>query len=217
MSAQSQWHAIDALIEGTLLDHDPALEACLSRSREAGLPDIAVSAAQGKFLAMFAMAAGAKRILEIGTLGGYSAIWLARGAGPDGRVVTLELDAHYAEVARANIAGAGLANRVDVIVGPALGTLDGVRGPIDMAFIDANKANNILYVDNALRLVKTGGIIIVDNVVRAGQILDPNADEAARATRALHDHVAATPRLDATALQTVGSKGWDGILIARVL
>lgn len=217
MSAQPQWHAVEALIERTLLDRDPALEACLSHSREAGLPDIAVSAAQGKFLAMFANAAGAKRILEIGTLGGYSAIWLARGAGPDGRVVTLECEARHAEIARENIDRAGLAERVDVVVGLALELLCSISGPFDMAFIDADKQNNIQYVDHAFRLVRTGGLIIVDNVVRSGQILDRDADEAAKATRALYDHIAATPRLDATALQTVGGKGWDGMLIARVL
>lgn len=133
---------------------------------------------------MFANAAGAKHILEIGTLGGYSAIWLARGAGPNGRVVTLERDAHFADVARQNIAAAGMAERIDIIVGPALDTLGGVTGPFDMAFIDADKQNNVAYVDHALRLVRTGGIIIVDNVVRSGQILDQDADEAARATRA---------------------------------
>ena len=217
MSAQLQWDAVDALIEHTLLDHDPALEACLLRSREAGLPDIAVSAAQGKLLALFAMAAGAQRILEIGTLGGYSAIWLARGAGPDGRVVTLECEAHYAKVARANILTAGLASRIEIIVGPALETLHEMEGPFDMAFIDADKVNNIAYLDHALRMVKAGGTIIVDNVVRSGAILDQDADEAARAARSLYDHIAATPQLDATALQTVGSKGWDGMIVARLL
>lgn len=217
MSAHQQWNAVDALIEDTLLDHDPAMEACLSRSREAGLPDIAVSAVQGKFLAMFANVAGARHVLEIGTLGGYSAIWLARGVGQNGRVVTLERDAHFAGVARQNIAAAGMADRIEIIEGPALNTLGAVTGPFDMTFIDADKPNNIPYVDHALRLVRTGGIIIVDNVVRSGQILDQEADEAARATRALYDHVAAAPRLDATALQTVGTKGWDGMLIARVV
>ena len=212
------WGAVDALIGETLLGEDAALRACLERSREAGLPDIAVSPPQGKFLQLLAAATGAKRVLEVGTLGGFSTIFLARGVGPDGHVTTLELDPSYADVAHRNLDEAGLGERVEVVIGPALGSLERLDGRFDLSFIDADKVNNCAYVDHALRLSRDGALIVVDNVVREGKIVDPATDDAsAIGTRALYDHLAGHPRLDATAIQTVGGKGWDGLLIARVL
>jgi predicted O-methyltransferase YrrM len=212
-----RWSAVDALIEESLLGEDPDLAACLADSRAAGLPDIAVSPAQGKFLQLLVAASGSRRVLEVGTLGGFSTIFLARGAGEGGRIVSLELDPAHAEVARANIARAAPPAAVEVRVGPALETLPRVEGPIDFAFIDADKVNNARYVDHALRLARPGALIVVDNVVREGRVLDPQGDEAAEATRRLYDHVGGLDRLDPTALQTVGAKGWDGLLIARVV
>jgi predicted O-methyltransferase YrrM len=215
-SVDGEWAKVDALIEDTLLGADPALAACLEASRAGGLPDIAVSPAQGKFLQLLVAVSGAKRVLEVGTLGGFSTIFLARGSGEGGSVVSLELSEDYAEVARANIARAAPPAAVEVRTGPALDSLPHVKGPIDFAFIDADKVNNYAYVDHAVRLARPGALVVVDNVVREGRVLDPQGDESAEATRRLYDHVAAHPRLDATALQTVGSKGWDGLLIARV-
>lgn len=208
---------VDAFIEESLLATDPALAACRERSRDAGLPDIAVTAAQAKFLQLLIEASGAKSVLEVGTLGGFSTIFLARGAGAGGRVVTLELDERYAELARANIARAAPAASVEVIVGPALDSLARLSGPFDFAFIDADKENNGAYVDHAARLARDGALIVVDNVVREGRILDPDpANASDTGSRALYAHVRDHPQLEATALQTVGAKGWDGMLIARV-
>lgn len=208
---------IDAFIEQSLLDADPALAACVTRCRDAGLPDIAVTAPQAKFLQLLVAAAGAKAVLEVGTLGGFSTIFLARGAGEGGRVVTLELDEGHAELARANIAAAALSASVEVIAGPALDSLARLEGPFDFAFLDADKENNSAYVDHAARLARDGALIVVDNVVREGRILDPDpANTSDAGSRALYAHVAAHPQLDATALQTVGAKPWDGMLIARV-
>ena len=209
-----RWTGVDALIEDRLLGDDEALAACLEASAAAGLPDIAVSAAQGRFLQILVELTGARRVLEIGTLGGYSTIHLARGLG---EVVSLECDAEYADVARGNIERAGLADRVTVLTGAALDLLPELDGPFDLAFIDADKVNNAAYVDHALRLSRPGALIVVDNVVRDGNVLDPaQGDESAIASRALYDHVAAHARLDGTALQTVGSKGWDGMMFLRV-
>jgi predicted O-methyltransferase YrrM len=217
MSLEQAWHAADALIGDTLVPLDEALSACLERSQAAGLPDIAVSPAQGKFLQLLVTANGARNLLEIGTLGGFSTICLARGLAAGGRVVSLEANPEYAALARENIATAGLADRVEVIAGRALETLPGLTGPFDFFFFDADKAGNCDYVDHALRLASPGALIIVDNVVREGEILDPKAgDLAAQGTRRLYDHVAGHVSLDATVLQTVGVKGWDGMLLARV-
>ncbi len=209
------WDQVDALIEHHLLEPDPVLEFALQNSLEKGLPDIAVSATQGKFLRMLVQISGAKRVLEVGTLGAYSTIWLARGSGPEGSVLTIEAETNYAEVARQNLEHAGLEQRVDVRVGQAVEVLDLLTGPFDFTFIDADKINNCNYVDQALRMSPQGGLIVVDNVVREGEILDPQ-DESAIGTVALYEHLLNHPRLDATALQTVGAKGWDGLLIARV-
>ena len=210
------WAQVDALIEATLVREDAALAACRRRSAERGLPDIAVSAAQGAFLQLLAQVTGARLVLEVGTLGGYSMIWLARGVGEGGEVISLEVDPGHAETARENLREAGLAAAVTVITGAALDTLPRLEGPFDLAFIDADKVNNAAYVEHAVRLSRPGALVIVDNVVREGRILDASADEAARATRALYDRVAVHPRLEATVLQTVGNKGWDGLMLARV-
>ncbi len=164
---------------------------------------------------------GARNILEVGTLGGYSTIWLARALPANGRLVTLEINPHYAEVARANLDPAGLANRVEVRVGPAIDSLAAIGRerdePFDLVFIDADKPSNVAYLRAALSLSKPGSVIIVDNVVRSGGILDPESSDASvRGTQALFDAIAAEPRLSATAIQTVGTKGWDGFLLAHV-
>ncbi len=211
------WAAVDAYVADRLLGDDPALTAALAVNAAGGLPDIDVSPAQGRMLHLFARMAGARRILEVGTLGGYSTIELARALPADGDLVTLEIDPHHADVARANIAAAGLAGRVTVITGPALDSLVTLEGPFDFVFIDADKQNNAAYVDHAIRLSRPGTTIVVDNVIREGGVLDAAShDERIQGTRKLFDHVHAHPRLTATAVQTVGSKKWDGFLLAIV-
>lgn len=213
----AEWAAVDGYVGERVVHPDDLFADTLARNAAAGLPDIDVSPAQGKMLHLFARMAGATRILEIGTLGGYSTIWLAQAAGEGGQVVSLELDPHHAEVARANIAAANLAARVEVLTGPALESLAMLGGPFDFVFIDADKQNNSAYLREALRLSRSGTTIVVDNVVREGGILDADsADERIRGTRALFDAVAAEPRLSATVVQTVGVKKWDGFLIAVV-
>lgn len=208
---------VDAYVEKHLLADDPALDAALAAMRGAGLPMIQVAPVQGKMLMLLARAIRAERVLEVGTLGGYSTIWLARALPRDGRLVTLEIDPKHAAVARANLARAGLADRVEVRVGPAVETLKALAGPFDFAFIDADKPSNVPYFEHALRLVRSGGIIVVDNVIREGEILDAaSADERVRGTQRLFERVAREPRVDATAVQTVGSKKWDGFLLAWV-
>ena len=210
-------HDVDAFLDSTVVGDDPALAAAVRASDAAGLPPIAVSAQQGKFLCLLAGAIQARRILEIGTLGGFSAIWLARGAGPQGRVVTLEYEAKHAEVARENLQRAGVADRVEVIVGAALDTLPTLRGPFDLVFIDADKENNVAYVEWAVRLARPGSVIVVDNVIRDGRILEPQSDDArVRATRRALQVMGEHPRLDTAVLQTVGAKHWDGFAFALV-
>jgi predicted O-methyltransferase YrrM len=214
---QEQWDAVDGYFSGLLVGPDAALDAALEASDAAGLPQIAVSANQGKLLHLLARLRGARRILEIGTLGGYSTIWLARALPADGQLVTLEYDPKHAEVARANIERAGLADRVEVRVGAALDTLPGLEGPFDLAFIDADKPNNPDYFRAALRLSRPGSVIVVDNVVRGGRVADPDStDPAVLGTRALAELLAAEPAVDATMVQTVGSKGYDGFALALV-
>lgn len=210
------WTAVDDYFAGALLPADPVLDAALRASRDGGLPDIQVSVVGGKLLHLIARVAGARRILEVGTLGGYSTIWLARALPDDGRLITLEIDPHHAEVARANIEDAGLADRVEVRVGPAIETLPTLEGRFDLTFIDADKPSNAAYFAHALRLSRPGGVIIVDNVVRQGHVLEPDWDAAVGGTRRLVEAVAAEPRVSATAVQTVGSKGHDGFLMAVV-
>ena len=213
--------AVDHYIADRLLGPDPALEATLDANAAAGLPPIDVSAPQGKLLHLLARMVSARRILEVGTLGGYSTIWLARALPADGRLVTLEIDPHHADVARANLARAGLADRVDIRIGPAIQSLAAIDrdrdGPFDLVFIDADKPSNLDYLRAALTLSRPGSVIIVDNVVRSGGVIDDrSADPSIRGTRALFDAVAGEPRLSATAIQTVGTKGWDGFLVALV-
>ena len=215
------WTAVDGYIAGKLIGADPVLDAALAANAEGGLPAIDVSAAQGRMLELFARMTGARRILEVGTLGGYSTICLARALPEDGQLVTLELDPHHAEVARANLARAGLGDRCEVRVGPAVETLAAMiaagEGPFDVVFIDADKPGNVAYLDAALKLARPGSVIVVDNVVRGGGVLDADStDRSVIGTRALFDAVASEPRLDATAIQTVGDKGWDGFLLAVV-
>ena len=201
-----------------MLDDDPVLSAALEASDAAGLPKIAVSAQQGKFLSLFAGAIGARRILEIGTLGGFSTIWLARGAGPDGRVITLEYEPKHAEVARANLDRAGVGDRVEILVGAALDSLPNVTGgPFDLVFIDADKENNPGYLEWAVKLTRPGSVVIVDNVIREGSILNPQpGDEVVRGTRRALEIMGEHPQLDPAVLQTVGAKHWDGFAIAVV-
>jgi predicted O-methyltransferase YrrM len=216
-----QWSAVDAYLADKLLGDDPVLAAALAANRAGGLPAIDVSPVQGKLLHILARSAGARRILEVGTLGGYSTIWLARALPPEGRLVTLEIDPHHADVARANVDRAGIGDRVDIRVGPALGSLAALAGedgaPFDLVFIDADKQNNADYVQAAIGLSRPGALIIVDNVVRDGRVLDAHSDDAmVRGTRRLFDMLADEPRLDATAIQTVGVKQWDGLVVALV-
>jgi predicted O-methyltransferase YrrM len=210
---------VDDYITATLLPADEALDAALKASDAGGLPAIQVSAPQGKLLHILALMNGSRKILEIGTLGGYSTIWLARALPENGRLITLEYDPHHAEVARANIERAGLANKVEVRVGAALETLPSLaaEAPFDFFFIDADKPNNPEYFRRAVELSRPGSVIIVDNVVRDGALADAqHSDERVQASRRLHDIMAAEPRVTATTIQTVGSKGWDGFAMARV-
>jgi len=218
---QESWAAVDDYVHERLVPHDSALDAALAASRVAGLPEIAVSPSQGKLLHLLALTVGARRILEVGTLGGYSAIWMARALPPDGRLITLESEPRHAEVARANLARAGLAGVTEVRLGPALETLprlagEGV-GPFDLVFIDADKPSNPDYFNWGLQLARAGSLIVVDNVVREGAVIDADSSDASvRGVRRLFDVVRSEPRVSATAIQTVGVKGWDGLLVARV-
>lgn len=212
------WSATDTYLADFLVGDDPALDDALAANAAAGLRPIDVAPVQGKFLHLLARIRGARRVLEIGTLGGYSTIWLARAVGESGHVTTLEYEPRHAEVARANLDRAGVGDRIDIRVGAALDTLPELEGPFDLVFIDADKENNSNYVREALRLSRPGTVIVVDNVVRAGAISDLDDDDPnARASRELVAVLAAEPRLDATALQTVGVKGWDGFALALVV
>ncbi|MEF3366768.1 O-methyltransferase [Methylocystis sp. 9N] len=219
--SEADWRAVDDYIVAALIPRAEGQAETLAANAQAGLPAIDVSAPQGKFLHLLALAVGATRILEVGTLGGYSTIWFARAVGEGGKVVTMEIDPRHAEVARDNIAREDLSGRVDLRIGAALDLLKVLEAerpaPFDLAFIDADKANNAAYFAIALKLSRPGGLIIVDNVVRAGAVADPAVkDESALGARALFEAVSAEPRVNATAVQTVGAKGWDGFLIARV-
>lgn len=220
-AADPRWAAVDAYLDDALAPDDPALIASIADSRQAGLPDIAVTPTQGKLLFLLARAVRARRILEIGTLGGYSAIWMARALEPGGQLVTLEFVQKHADVARTNIARAGLAQVVDIRVGAALRTLAtleaGRAGPFDLTFIDADKRNNAAYFDWAVKLSRPGSLIVVDNVIRHGSVIDAKtADPDALGVRALFDLVRRDKRVTVTAVQTVGAKGYDGFLIALV-
>lgn len=216
---QEVWTEVDSYISGHLIGHDAALEDALAASDAAGLPQIAVSPAHGKQLHLLARAIGARKVLEIGTLGGYSTIWLARALPADGKVITLEYSPKHAEVARANFAAAGLADRVEVRVGAALDSLPSLvdAGPFDLVFADADKENNAEYFAWAVRLTRPGSLIIVDNVVRGGRITAESEDTMVSGTRRLYEAVAKSPDVSATAVQTVGLKGYDGYLLAMRL
>ena len=220
--SQEQWTAVDDYFNGLFAPPDPALEAALEATAAAGMPMINVAPNQGKLLHVLARSVGARQILEIGTLAGYSAIWLARALAPGGRLISLEADPRHAEVARANLARAGLAEVAEVRVGPALETLPQLAaqrlGPFDLVFIDADKPNTAAYFEWALRLARPGSLIIADNVVRDGAVIDADSrDASVQGVRRFNAALAAEPRVSATAIQTVGGKGYDGLAIAVVL
>jgi len=209
--------AVDALLDALLLDDDAALAGALADSATAGLPAIEVSPQAADFLGLLVRIADARRILEIGTLGGYSTICLARAAGPESSVTTLEYEPRHAEVAAVNLRRAGVADRVEIVVGAALDTLPTLSGTFDFVFIDADKENNSAYVNWAVKLGRPGTVIVVDNVVRDGRVLQPAPDDAqARAVRDMLEMMGRHPRMDTAAIQTVGIKGWDGFAVALV-
>jgi predicted O-methyltransferase YrrM len=219
MSAESTWAAVDDYINGKLIGSDPALDATLAANRAAGLPSIDVSPAQGRLLELLVRISGARRILEIGTLGGYSTICMARALPEGGHLVTLEYSPRHAEVAARNIAGAGLSDRVTIRVGSAAETLPVLAAdapaPFDLVFIDADKPGNPVYLGWAMKLGRPGTVIVVDNVIRDGEVIDAGSrDASVIGSRAAFDFIASTPGLRATALQTVGIKGHDGFAIA---
>lgn len=213
------WTAVDDYITDCFVPGDPALDAALAASEAAGLPPINVAPNQGKLLMLLARAIGARRVLEIDTLGAYSTLWLARGLSPGGRLITLEANPDYAEIARANIARAGLDEMVEVRVGRAIDILPALAadGPFDLIFIDADKPGTPGYFQWAVRLSRRGSLIIVDNVVREGAVLDAASDDASvRGIRRFFELAATDPRVNGTALQTVGAKGHDGLAILLV-
>ena len=219
--SESTWKAVDDYFNGELIPADPVLDAAVRHSASEGLPDIAVAPNQGRLLNLIARIRGARRILEVGTLGGYSTTWLARALPQDGVLISLELDPHHAEVARANLKSAGLSDKVQVRIGRAVESLASLAEerpePFDMVFIDADKASNAEYLERALSMSRPGTVIVVDNVVRGGAVIDAaSSDAGTKGTRRLIDTIAAEPRLDATAIQTVGVKGYDGLLFALV-
>ncbi|HEB3529835.1 O-methyltransferase [Burkholderia cenocepacia] len=218
---QDRWNQVDAYFSATLVPSDAVLDAALAASDAAGLPAINVAPNQGKLLQLLATIRGARRILEVGTLGGYSTIWLARALPPGGSLVTLELNPAHAKVATENIARAGFAQVVSVVVGSAKDSLarliDAGEAPFDFVFIDADKDNNAVYLDVALKLSRPGTVIVVDNVVRNGRVADPdNREPDVVGVREGFARLAAEPALMTTAVQTVGQKGWDGFSISIV-
>ena len=219
--ARQIWSKVDAYVVDKLLPADEVLDSALAANAASGLPPIDVSPPQGKLLNLLVRMSGARRVLEIGTLGGYSTIWMARALPADGRLVTLEYEPRHAAVAQANITRAGLANVVDIRVGKAIDTLPilaaEATGPFDFIFIDADKPGNPKYLDWALRLARAGTVIVLDNVIRDGAVIDANSgDVNVEGARAGFDVLGASSRIDATALQTVGSKGYDGFAIGIV-
>ncbi|MBV8976130.1 MAG: O-methyltransferase [Alphaproteobacteria bacterium] len=216
--SETLWRDVDSYFDEVLVAEDEALVAARDNSRAAGLPDIAVAPNQGKLLHLLARTVKARRILEVGTLGGYSTIWMARALPQDGELITLEHNPHHAEVARANFARAGLASKIQVIVGPAIEALPSLSGPFDLSFIDADKRSNPDYFRWALKLSRRGSLIVIDNVVRGGRVLDgASSDPDVQGIRRCYEALAAEPRVVATAIQTVGIKGHDGLAIALVV
>ena len=218
-STMEQWTAVDEYVNELLIGSDAALDAALEASTAAGLPAIAVSPPQGKMLHLLARSMGARKILELGTLGGYSTIWMARALPNDGKLITLEYDPKHAEVARANIARAGLAGKVEIRIGRAIDTLPQLTGeaPFDLIFIDADKVSYPDYFHWALKLSRPGTMIIADNIVRKGAVADESSlDTNVQAVQQYNELLAAEPRVSATVIQTVGSKGYDGFAMALV-
>jgi len=220
--SEELWNRVDEFLSNKLGTSDPVLEAALRASADAGLPAIQVSANQGRLLQLLAQTQGARRILEMGTLGGYSTIWLARALPPEGCLISLELEASYAEVARSNVARANLEKQVTIRVGPAADALAQLfsekTAPFDFVFIDADKAGYPNYFEWAMKLSRPGTLIVADNVVRKGALLDSDTNDAnVQSMRRMLDIIAADRRASATAIQTVGSKGYDGFVLARVM
>lgn len=216
---KSTWTKVDDYFGDLLAPEDDVMRDVLRANHKAGLPAIGVSPLQGKFLFLLVKIVGARRVLEIGTLGGYSTIWMARALPADGRIVTLELEPKHAEVARRNLTAAGMLDRVDLRLGRALDTLPALHaagaGPFDLVFIDADKQNNAEYLEWAVKLGRPGTVIVVDNVVREGKVIDAKSRKGdVRGTRRMAERMARHPRLSATALQTVGVKGYDGFAMA---
>jgi predicted O-methyltransferase YrrM len=226
MTGEDLWAAVEGYANGHLIGEDPTLNAVLAATEQAGLVGGPVAAGEGRMLELLVRISGSRRVLEIGTLGEYSTIWLARGLPPDGHVLTLELDSDHADVARANIASVGLDNRIEICVGAALPSMQKLAAegsePFDLIFIDADKQNNPGYLAWALKLSRTGTVIIADNVVRAGRILDPDATDSRLGEggldglRRFYGLLGADPRVTATVIQTVGPKGHDGFVLALV-
>jgi predicted O-methyltransferase YrrM len=219
---EKRWEAVDDYFGAALFGRDPVLEAVLEASAAGGLPDIAVAPNQGMLLNVLARSVGARRILEVGTLGGYSSIWLARAMPQDGKLITLEVEARHAEVARANFVRAGLQGRIEVRVGRGVDLLPRLAAekaaPFDMVFIDADKPSNADYFDWAMKMTRKGSIIVVDNVVRGGAVADPGSKDASvKGVQRLVEHLKAEKRVMSTAIQTVGVKGYDGFIISVVL
>jgi predicted O-methyltransferase YrrM len=221
LTNERKWKAVDSYFAETLIGSEAALEETLAANAAAGLPSIDVSAPQGKLIHLLARMVGARKALEIGALGGYSTIWLARALPDDGRLITLEVSAKHAEVARRNVARAGLGGKVEIRTGAALSVLPQIEaeglGPFDFVFIDADKTNNAAYLEWALRLSRPGTAIVVDNVVRYGEVVEAGSrDPDVIGVRRMFELMAHEPRLSATAIQTVGAKGWDGFALAIV-
>lgn len=220
--SQAQWSAVDEYIASLWMPDNAILEETLRRSEAAGLPAIHVAPTHGQFLMLLARSIGAKSILEIGTLGGYSTIWLAQALPDEGELVTLEVNPHHATVARENLSRAGVIDKADIRVGEALHTLAQLasepRKPFDFIFVDADKENNTAYFEWALRLARVGSVIIVDNVVRNGEVIDADStDSRVQGVRRFYERVSREPRVTSTALQTVGSKGYDGFAMVLVV
>jgi len=218
---EPRWDQVDAYLVDTFVPREPAFAAALAESEKAGLPTIQVSPPQGRLLELLARALGARAILEIGTLGGYSTLWLARGLAPGGRIVTLEMDPKHAEVARRNFERAGRSGVIEQRLGAALETLPRLveerAGPFDLIFVDADKQNLADYFTWSIRLSRPGTLIVVDNVIREGDVVDAKSPDAmVQGVRRMNERIAAEPRVSATALQTVGVKGYDGLAFVLV-
>jgi predicted O-methyltransferase YrrM len=214
------WRAVDTYFSDTLVGHDPALEATVADQNAAGMPSIEVAPVNGKFIHLLARMSGARRVLEIGTLGGYSTIWLARAVPADGKVVTIEAEPDNAAVARASIDRAGVGEKVEILLGRAADVLPTLEGsePFDLVFIDADKQSNTIYLDWAARLGRPGTVVVLDNVGRGGEVADPDStNEMVIGTRKALEMLGTDPRFEATALQTLDRKGWDGVAVALVV